>query len=621
MAACLLTTAVLVQIVPGPAVSQAEAAKGDISEYRMPPATYDGWVKSSEYVTVRDGTRLAIDVYRPTRDGVVASGPLPVVMSATPYHRDNGDSTQLSFSANIVKGHDAYGSVPLELIKHGYVMASLDIRGRGASFGRAVVTNFSDTERNDLYDVVEWLGHQSWSTGKVGMIGCSYTGNTQLWAASSAAPSLKTITASAFQIDTYPAFIVNGVPQTSFFDSYSKMMYTLDVTQAGPAVDSDKDGRLLAAAVEDHKHGWDEGSPLVQKLREVAPFRFDPVANAHLARPLGDHYNLIPNMRMAGVSELQFAGWQDINIDQAFEFYGTAAKTGMPQRMIIGPWRHCEWYGSDKYDAALEHLRWFDYWLKGIQNGVSSQPPIVYYMSGAPAGAEWRTAARWPVTGFEPKTLFLSASSASRFSGKLVAAGSQQEGSHSYTVNYESSASSIAGRFNFFEWLGRNPTMDSAVLVRDATLFTTEPLTQDAEILGYPVVRLWVSSTAPDQDFFFYLESVDPAGNAEVIGDGAIRASNRATRSAPYENFGLPWHPGIRADQRPLIKDRADVLEVALMPMAQRVPKGNRLRLAITNFDKGNFDTPIVSPPPKVTVYFDKMHPSTLTLPVKELNR
>ncbi|WP_340314904.1 CocE/NonD family hydrolase [Rhizorhabdus argentea] len=564
---------------------------------------------------MRDGTRLAVEIYRPTDRGVVASVPLPVILHATPYHRASDDPKTLSLSSG--------ASLANELLRHGYVIVSADIRGRGASFGQGVMTNFGDTERNDMYDLVEWGGHQPWSSGKVGTMGCSYPGLTQLWAASAAPPSMKTMAASSFVIDSFPAFMVNGATQTAFFDVVEKTMYRLDVTNAGPRVDTDTDGKLLQAATEDHKRGWAAGTPSMQKVREAAPFRLDPVTDPKLARPLADHYTMIPNMRMAGISELQFSGWRDIATDQAFAFYGTAASAGIRQKMIIGPWKHCEWYSSDKYNLSAEHLRWFDYWLKGTQNGAMDGPPIRYYVGGSPAGQEWRTADRWPIPDVTPTSFALWSDAAGDAGGALLpaASASARRGRYTYTANYEASTRAIRGRFNLFSDPAHPLTDDTATLDANAVLFATEPFATDTEIIGYPLLNLWISSTAKDQDFFFYLESVDPSGKAELIGDGAIRASNRATRQAPYETFGLPWHSSMRADQKPLVPGKVEKLEVALYPMAQRIRAGYRLRLAITNSDKGNFDTPVVTPAPKVTIYFDKDHPSALTLPIKQASQ
>jgi predicted acyl esterase len=135
-------------------------------------------------------------------------------------------------------------------------------------------------------------------------------------------------------------------------------------------------------------------------------------------------------------------------------------------------------------------------------------------------------------------------------------------------------------------------------------------------VVGYPVVHLWTSSTSTDQDFFYYLERVREDGTTELLTNGAIRASNRATRRAPFENFGLPWHGSIRADQQPLVPGVPVKIDTALFPIAFHLDKGESLRLAVTNFDKGNYLTPVPATPATVTIYFTKDHQSTLTLPV-----
>jgi putative CocE/NonD family hydrolase len=154
-------------------------------EYRgYSAARYDGYELTSQYVSVRDGTRLAVDVFRPAHGGVAATGRFPVVWMHTPYNRRN---TQAGLTAA------NYPGKALQLVPYGYVVAVADFRGTYASFGHNAGHNrgeWMDAARFDAYDITEWLAAQPWSNGKVGMWGCSATGGSQMQALSTAPPHL-----------------------------------------------------------------------------------------------------------------------------------------------------------------------------------------------------------------------------------------------------------------------------------------------------------------------------------------------------------------------------------------------------------------------------------------------
>ena len=169
----------------------ASAAPPKVSkpgEYRgYSTASYDGHQLTSQYVSMRDGTRLAIDVFLPTQEGKVASGKLPVVWMHTPYNRRTTNNGLTA--AN-------YPGKALQLVKYGYAVAVADFRGLYASYGRNAGYNrgeWQEAAKFDAYDVTEWLAKQPWSNGKVDMWGCSATGGSQMQALSTTPPSLKAI--------------------------------------------------------------------------------------------------------------------------------------------------------------------------------------------------------------------------------------------------------------------------------------------------------------------------------------------------------------------------------------------------------------------------------------------
>jgi len=207
--------AVIVSFVAALAASAAgqDAQPAKVSrpgEYRgYSQAKYDGYRLTSTYVAMRDGTRLAVDIFRPTRNGVVADERLPVLWMHSPYNRrPKGGKSEA----------EAYPGGPLELVKYGYVVAVADFRGLYASFGQNKLYNngeYFGAAWTDAYDVTEWLARQPWSSGKIGMWGCSATGGSQLQAAATRPPSLKAIFPLSPNFDAYEFANYGGAPSSS----------------------------------------------------------------------------------------------------------------------------------------------------------------------------------------------------------------------------------------------------------------------------------------------------------------------------------------------------------------------------------------------------------------------
>lgn len=566
----------------------ASAGVASHDGYVMPRATYAETVKVSQYVTVRDGTRLAIDIYRPAIAGKAVDKPHPVILQASLFGAR--DATVLGPLEPFL----------MEVLKRGYVIASLETRGHGASFGKASPFRIESAEDYwDLYDVIEWLAAQPWSDGNIGMAGCSNQGMTQYRAASSMPPHLKAIAPTSAPIDWAMMGSINGVT-TYMFSEWRE-------AGAAVAVDGDHGGVLRDAALLEHSTGG--------KACVTRPFRDTPIALSGVHVLPTQWWSFLANFGQSKLPVLQYSGWRDIFPEHALTLYQNLKRQGVPQRLIMGPWYHCHWYESGLTDAAAESLRWYDYWLKGIQNGVMDAPAISYYIVNAPAGHEWKTAGAWPLPNRQPQTYFLEGRGALRLRKPTAF-----ESKESYLVSYTQTTTDLATRWNTqrIPAGAHNPGLlpiSTSGLDAASTLYTSEPLERDVELTGFPTVTLWVSSTAQDQDFFVYLEEVATDGQSTLLTEGSIRASNRALRAPPFDNDDLPWHPGYKADQQPLRPSQPARLTWALFPFSNYIKKGHRLRIAINSFDKDAWDSPEISPAPTVSIYHDREHPSSITLP------
>ncbi|NLG74899.1 MAG: CocE/NonD family hydrolase, partial [Xanthomonadaceae bacterium] len=185
-----------------PALGAEPAKESRPGVYRgYSQARFSEWIKTSQYVAVRDGTRLAVDIYRPAIDGRAVEERFPVVWMHTPYRRAYKDA-----SGKVVNAIESNRLT--ELLKHGYVVAAVDTRGRGASFGAR--RGFQDrTEANDAYDMTEWFAKQPFSTGAIGVTGCSYLGGTTWHSATTLSPHLRAIAPGCTDFDKY-GFVSRG---------------------------------------------------------------------------------------------------------------------------------------------------------------------------------------------------------------------------------------------------------------------------------------------------------------------------------------------------------------------------------------------------------------------------
>jgi putative CocE/NonD family hydrolase len=295
----------------------------------------------------------------------------------------------------------------------------------------------------------------------------------------------------------------------------------------------------------------------------------------------------------------------------------------VPRKLVVGGWSHSprdpELQKEEFWTMAVEEMRWFDYWLKGIDNGVMAEPAIRYQVMKSPKVREWKTAAAWPVPGAVAVDFYLAAGpsgSVRSTNDGLLKAGkpSGKGGRDSYAVDFAATTgtttrwdNAVGGGFGY---------PDMAANDARGLTYTTEPLAKDVEVTGHPVVHLWVSSTAADGDYFAYLEEVDPSGVSNYVTEGTIKASYRALGPAPYDYLGLPYHGSYEKDVSPPKPGEAVELVFDMPPTSNLFEAGNRIRLTMTCADKDNAETKAVSPAPVVTVFRDKARASRITLPV-----
>jgi uncharacterized protein len=603
------------------------------------PAGYGIALTANVMVPMRDGVRLATDVYRPTRYGVALDGKFPVILTRTPYN----------------KAQDADALAKM-WVPFGYILVVQDVRGRYHSEGAWRPIR---DDPNDGFDTAQWIGGQSWSNQSIGTIGTSYAGATQHALAIAGAPYVKAMVVRNAMSD----FGLYGVRHHGAFElRWFNWVFTLgnatDTPNALPAaVRAAVDPAAAPALVDLGEHVQDYVLSL--PLRPgTTPLKFAPDYEAWLIEAMRhgaydafwkDHgssvVDHIPEYKDIPVYHV--TGWYDSwGLQVAnLNFVALSKAKKSLQRLLVGPWIHSRetlTYAGDAQftpDASLDlgsfQRRWLDHWLKGVDNGVDREPPVlIYVMGGGDAhktpegrlfvGGHWRAEHEWPLARTSYQPYYLHAG------GSLSGLPPGQEPSTSYLFDPRHPVPTLGGNVSsqgklMFQgaadqrgrtdfWLTSDTKPLSAR--NDIVVFQTPPLARDTEVTGPLVVKLWASSSARDTDFTVKLVDVYPpnadypAGVDLNIADGIVRARYR--NNLDHEEFLEPGRPY--------------EFTIEMYPTSLVFQRGHRIRLDVSSSNFPRFDVnPNTAEPlndnrrwqiADNTIYTDADHPSRLILPV-----
>lgn len=572
----------------------------------------------SVYVAMADGTKLAVDCYIPQTKQGQDGPPLPVILHYTPYAR-------CAYTGETVDGvrqltvTESIGLPPLT--EYGYVLAIAQARGTGASFGVRQVVN-SRQEARDGAELVQWLGEQPFSNGAVGTVGLSYHGQTQLEIISCQPSHLKAAFIGHTDFNRYDGWVRNGVPRAfgsapdfSWGATQEEQAAQIEaLAKEIPPVDEDPDGILLRVAIGEHiQNGLQV--PLQQNLN----FRdsSDPDYGGDVWRQLSAS-TYLDEINASGVPIYLTGGWFDVFRRDTFAMN---ANLTVPHKLSMGPWYHV----GRKEDPQwfTEILRWFDYWLKGIENGIMEERPLTMRLSNYNFAAQkvtgegtgyYRFADGWNPAMSPADVLY-------PVTGGYLSGGAGQEEDLTYQAAYGIKTSCEDQR----------TTRDDGMGVDDlGVVFMTRPTPKDYIMTGHPMAKLAFSmenvpegAVGDDIDFFITLSDFDPdTGLTFQFSDGHLRSALRSTAEAPYEFLGLPWHPCLTQSRQPLTQGKRYTLEIDLMPVSYCLKEGHCLRMTISNaldrfyyLGRSAYEKGEASHGPEVTLYLGGEDGCNITLP------
>jgi uncharacterized protein len=662
-------------IAAGADSGAAGGRTGDVGHERADrEPNFDVALTSDVMVSMRDGVRLATDVYRPALNGKPLQGRFPVILERTPYGKTVVSRSELSVKEPVAKSR---ADVARFFVSRGYVVIYQDCRGRYGSEGE-FVKYLSDG--HDGYDACAWIVRQPWCNGKIGTMGLSYAAHTQGALACANAPGI-----AAMFLDSggFANAYQDGIRQGGAFE-LKQVTWAYKAAFESPTVVKDPI-RVKALQAIDIKGWfarmpWKRGHSPLTPAPEYESYVYDQWEHGTFDsfwKQLGIYaagfYDSFSDAPMVFMS-----AWYDPYPRSATDNYiALSRKKKGPVRLILGPWTHGDrtltYAGEVDFGAAatidgnlasdfLElRLRWFDGWLKGARNGVSSEPAVRLFVMGGGTGRRnqqgrmdhggyWRAEKDWPVPDVGNTKYYLHGEEArgggagagtgggergdfgksggGRLSTQLPAVGAAPV---SYDFDPEHPVPSIGGTITSGEPVMRGGAYDQREGPRffgsrepymplaarpDVLVFETESLATDMEVTGPIVAKLWISSDRPDTDFTIKLIDVYPPnedypdGFAMNVTDGILRVRYRKSWEKPE-----PLQPGEVAQ-----------VTVEAFPTANLFKRGHRIRLDVSSSNFPHFDvnpntgdpegTGLTRQVARNTLYLDRERASYVVLPI-----
>ena len=570
-------------------------------------------VETNVAATMRDGTTLYADVYRP--DG---PGPFPTILQRTPYDKTAALASQMLD--------------PMKAAKAGFALIIQDTRGRFTSGGEF---NCFIDDINDGYDTVEWAAAQSWSSGRVGMIGASYVGATQWLCAITRPPHLVAIAPNVTASNYHNGWTYQGGAfELGFNASWTLLQLTLAnfKTHSGiRSIPQARQGELVKSVdsmTDAFLHLPLKDMP--QLNGGLADYYFD-----WLAHPSFDDYwkKLCIEDQHSNVSTpaLNIGGWYDIFLGGTIRNYLGMRKNAATeearngQKLIIGPWQHSSrgtsMAGSHYFGVAADalalgldeiHLRWFEHWLKDEDTGMLDEPPVKIFVMGDDV---WRDENEWPLARAQNTNYYLhSGGNANTLhgDGSLSPEVPSDEAPDVFLYNPANPVPTRGGQLCCNPYFASSGAFDQNEIEArsDVLVYSTPVLERDVEVTGPITVTLWAATSATDTDFTAKLVDVCEDGCARNLTDGIIRARYRDSMSEPSL-----VEPG-----------RAYCYAIDLWATSNVFKAGHKIRLEISSsnfprFDRNTNTGGVIAAdtelkPAVQTILHDAAHPSHVSLPI-----
>jgi len=591
--------------MPQPLRAQAAPASAPTAVSSPAPASLEDIVVQHDVpMRTRDGVTLYADIYRPT-----SPGKFPVILMRTPYDK--------SVNWAVSPAH--------KMVQRGYVVIIQDVRGRYTSEGEWYPFRH---EQADGFDSVEWAAALPYSDGKIGMMGASYVGATQMLAAIAQPPHLAAIAPNVTASNYHDGWTYQSGAFEQWFDQNWTSQLAQNTLQRLIAQNTNALVGTPTLPLADYPVFNFGQLPADGKLTAtIAPYYRD-----WLAHPDYDDYwkqwSIEENFSKIAVPMLQVGGWYDIFNGGTLRNYmgakahGSTEAARTQQHLLIEIGGHAGFgrrigdvdFGPHATENVYTEviLDWYDFLFKGIHNGFAAQKPVKIFTMGA---NEYRTVDDWPPPQAVLTKYFLHSSGKAnslRGEGSLSVSSPKTEPSDTYIYDPANPVPTVGGPLCCDEaHMEPGPRDQRSVENReDVLVYTTAPLARDLEVTGPVTATLFVKSSAVDTDFTAKLVDVAPEGFAQNLTEGILRMRYRVS------------------PERAVLMNPGQVYEISLDLWATSnvFLRGHSLRLEISSSNFPRFDrnpntgeetrTARTSVAASNTILHDAQHPSALVLPV-----
>ncbi len=581
-------------------------------------------------VPMRDGVRLATDIYVPEGADLDTCTPRPVILERTPYGKRQLYRTERTREDETPMPRE---DIAAWFTRHGYIVVYQDCRGRFASEGD--FTKYLG-EGPDGYDTMAWLVAQPFCNGRIGTMGLSYAAHTQSAAACLDPPGLRCMLldsggfSNAFQGGIRQGGALE-LKQATWAIKHARLSRT---AQDNPDIAAALDAEDIHAWFKPERMPWKRGESPIRWVPEYEDYLFQQWEHAEF----DDYWKQVGLFaagyyrEYANVPMLHMSSWYDAYARTATEnFTGLASHGKGPLQLVLGPWLHG--HRSDTFSGDvdfgsqatlddnlaanyLEFRRlWFDRWLMEVDNEVADQAAVRYFLMGGGSGRRnpegrlehgggWCEAGEWPPAGVRHIPYFLGDD------GHLHArARPQGAPSLSFIHDPLDPVPSVGGTVTSGAPIMEGGGFDQTILDsrKDILMFVSDPLEEDMELTGSLVAELWVASDAVDTDITvklidWYPPSDDyPRGYALNITDGILRLRYRDS-----------WeHPSMLTPGEPV------KIRVEPFPSSNLFKTGHRIRIDIASSKYPHFDLNPLMQKSRNTILMDADHPSRVLLPVR----
>ena len=588
-------------------------------------ADYRGFDYHSEYLEMRDGIKLAADICLPKK--LEKDKKIPTVLFLTRYVRSFETKFPFSLLAKTLFGQITKKEIDF-FTSYGYAVVIIDVRGTGASYGTRHM-EFSPEEVEDGREIVDWIISQPWSNQKVGSTGISYLGTTAEMLLVNQHPNVKACIPRSSIFDLYNDIAFpGGVRHGKFIEVWRDTTLSLDknnlkyigavanaVIKNPKPVKADTKAEQYKTAHAQHQSNFDIFSGMYK-----ITFRND--IHPDLGRSINEfsvhHYK--DKIEQSNTPIYRIGGWYDGALANSAIKGFLSTKNSV--KLLVGPWDHGPAqhispfiYSNKKtFSVWTEMLRFFDYHLKDIDNGIMDEPPISYYAMGK---EQWRHVYDWMPNDSKYKTFLCSADNT--LPEKIK---NKTEGCLHYAID-KNFGTSGGARWNSltikYRYNRRIAYADWTKRTKNLLHFTSEPLTKNMELTGHATAEIYLSSDAKDVQLFVYISSVDKFGKATHITEGQFRGLHRkeSNKKSPVPTFA-PYHTFNKEDAMEWIPNKVEKIHFELIPTSHLIKKGERIRISLAGADADHFDEidDKACNPASLQLFCTKEYPSQVHLPL-----